>query len=417
MPRLAIEARGLGKRYHIGASAPAGSHMLREDLVGTLRGLFGRRHVTAAHARDVWALRDVDLDIEQGEVFGLIGHNGAGKTTLLRLLSRITAPTEGRASVRGRVGTLLEVGTGFHLELTGRENVYLNAAVLGMRRAEVTPRLPAILAMAEIGDFLDVPVKRYSTGMFVRLAFAVAAHLDTEILLVDEILAVGDAEFRRRCLATIDRAVRDGRTVVFVSHNTGAVEQICRRAAYLARGRIEFSGPTSQAIERYHAQRTVEPLGLGARTDREGSQSASIESIELLDGQGRPVHVAAAGSPLAIRFRYHCAGLPPAGALRLQIAIHTHLDMPVFVHDNEYSSDALGGFSSTGALVCSLPRLALPASAYRLSYRLWADRTLVDSLSDAFPLNVVAGDFYASSLLPDAREAVCLVDASWKHEA
>ncbi len=415
---VAIRAEGLGKRYRIRRDVPAGSRMLREDLMGFLRGLTapgGRK--LASDEREVWAVRDLSLSIAQGEAFGLIGHNGAGKTTLLRLLSGITAPTEGRAWIRGRVGTLLEVGTGFHFELTGRENVYLQAAVLGMKRAEVTHRLPSIVAMAGIGEYLDVPVKRYSTGMFVRLAFAVAAHLDTEILLVDEILAVGDAEFRRQCLSTIDRAVRGGRTVVFVSHNTASIEQICTRAAYLAHGRIELIGTATEAVRRYHENRDIDAPDLLARSDREGTGSVIVETIELLDEQYRPLPEARAGSALSIRLRYRCPAAPPSGSVRVQLVVHTHLDTPVFVHDNEYSLDPLGSIGVAGALRCALPRLALPASAYRLSYKVWVAGVLVDGLADAAVLRVVSGDYYESGLLPDARDAVCLADASWTHEA
>ncbi len=416
MADWAIEARGLGKRYMIRPGPPAGSRMLREDLMGWLRGAL-RGGAARRELREVWAVRGVELDIVQGEVFGLIGHNGAGKSTLLRLLARITAPTEGHARIRGRVGTLLEIGTGFHFELTGRENVYLSAAVLGMRQAEVTRRLPAIIEMASVGDYLDVPVKRYSTGMFVRLAFAIAAHLEPEVLLIDEILAVGDAEFRRRCLASIQRAVEQGRTAVFVSHDAAAVERICHRVAYLAHGRIDFVGSATDAVRRYHEDRSAIPLDLTTRADHDGSRAASIVSIELLDEQGHGIDSVAAGAAVAIRFRYQCSGAPASGQVRLAISVNTHLNTPVFVHDNELSADRLGPLAHSGTLTCSIARIALPASLYRLSYRLSVGGRVVDALSDAFELRVVAGDFYENGLLPDAREAVCLVDASWRAQA
>jgi lipopolysaccharide transport system ATP-binding protein len=411
----AIEVRGLGKLYKIRPGPVAGSRMLREDLMRVVRSAL-RGRPQRAEAREVWAVRNVDLEIQQGEVFGLIGHNGAGKSTLLRLLARITAPTEGHARVRGRIGTLLEIGTGFHFELTGRENVYLNASILGMRRAEVMRRLPEIIDMANIGDYLDVPVKRYSSGMFVRLAFAIAAHLEPEVMLIDEILAVGDADFRRRCLSTIHQAMRSGRTVVFVSHDAAAVERVCTRAAYLRRGQLDFVGSASDAVRRYHNDRGTAPRDLSTRTDREGSQAAAVRSIELVDEHGRTMDAVAAGAPLGLRFRYTCAGAPPSGDARVTLAVTTHLNTPVFVHDNELSGDRLGPLAQSGTFTCTLPRTALPASVYRVSYRITAGGQLVDALADAFELRVVAGDFYGTGLLPDGREAVCLVDAGWRAE-
>jgi lipopolysaccharide transport system ATP-binding protein len=415
MTVTAIEARGLGKRYTIRPGPVAGSRMLREDVMSWLRRAAGQAP-PSGEVREVWAVRDVDLEIQPGEVFGLIGHNGAGKSTLLRLLARITAPTEGRARVRGRVGTLLEIGTGFHFELTGRENVFLNASVLGMRNAEVTRRLPDIIEMANIGDYLDVPVKRYSSGMFVRLAFAIAAHLEPEVLLIDEILAVGDAEFRRRCLATIHGAVAAGRTVVFVSHDAAAVERVCGRVAYMRKGRIDMIGPAPDAVRRYHDDRSSVPRDLSTRSDREGSLAATVGAIELADEQGRGIDAVAAGAPLALRFRYACGGAAPSGDVRMTISVNTHLNTPVFVHDNELTGDRLGPLAREGAFTCMLPRAMLPASVYRVSYRLSAGGVLIDALADAFEMRVIAGDVYGTGLLPDAREAACLVEARWRAE-
>jgi lipopolysaccharide transport system ATP-binding protein len=213
--------------------------------------LKGRALVAGDTTEEFWALKDVNFEVKRGEVVGIIGRNGAGKSTLLKILSRITEPTEGRVEIRGRVASLLEVGTGFHPELTGRENIYLNGAILGMSRAEIRRKFDEIVAFAEIEKFLDTPVKRYSSGMYVRLAFAVAAHLEPEILIVDEVLAVGDAEFQKKCLGKMQDVAGGGRTVLFVSHNMGAVSTLTERCLYLAQGRIAFSGETSQCIEEY----------------------------------------------------------------------------------------------------------------------------------------------------------------------
>jgi lipopolysaccharide transport system ATP-binding protein len=230
---LALRVDGIGKRYRLGEAN--GYRTLREGIASLGRR---RRHVARQSSAEMWALRDVTFDVRSGEVVGVIGRNGAGKSTLLKVLSRITEPTEGEARVTGRVGALLEVGTGFHPELTGRENILLNGAILGMRRADIRRNLDAIVAFAEIERFLDTPVKRYSTGMQMRLAFAVAAHLEPEILVIDEVLAVGDAEFQRKCLGRMGNVAREGRTVLFVSHNMAAVESLCDRVLWLEGGRV-----------------------------------------------------------------------------------------------------------------------------------------------------------------------------------
>jgi ABC-type polysaccharide/polyol phosphate transport system ATPase subunit len=251
-----ITAQGLGKVYTLGRSA-AGDGTFREALkrgitapLRRLRELSGGRIAE----QEFWALRGVSFEVAEGEVVGLIGRNGAGKSTLLKILSRITEPTEGRAELRGRVGALLEVGTGFHPELSGRENIFLNGAILGMKRSEIVRQFDRIVDFAQIGRFLDTPVKRYSSGMYVRLAFAVAAHLEPEILIVDEVLAVGDAEFQRKCLGRMDELrTQKGRTVFLVSHNLEMIESLCTRCMLLDEGRIVFDGKTSQALERYRA--------------------------------------------------------------------------------------------------------------------------------------------------------------------
>ena len=256
-----IRAEGLGKKYVIGHAAEREGYVaLRDVLARGARNLWrktagmarGRALVAGDTHEEFWALKDVSFEVRRGEVLGIIGRNGAGKSTLLKILSRITEPSEGRVTINGRVASLLEVGTGFHPELTGRENIYLNGAVLGMTRAEIRRKFDEIVAFAEIEKFIDTPVKRYSSGMYVRLAFAVAAHLEPEILVVDEVLAVGDAEFQKKCLGKIDEVSRrDGRTVLFVSHNMATIIMLCQKVILLANGSINVSGRPGDIIRNY----------------------------------------------------------------------------------------------------------------------------------------------------------------------
>ncbi|MBN1563453.1 MAG: ABC transporter ATP-binding protein [Anaerolineae bacterium] len=252
--QVMIQTHNLGKRYRITRQTRTEAihyRTLREDVMALVRQPFARQ--AASTQTTLWALRDVSLQVQRGEIVGVIGRNGAGKSTLLKILARITRPTTGSADLYGRLGSLLEIGTGFHGELTGRENVFLSGAVLGMRRAEIRQRFDEIVAFAEIDSFIDTPVKRYSSGMYMRLAFAVAAHLDTEILLVDEVLAVGDSAFQRKCLGKMSSVAQTGRTVLFVSHNMVAVRNLCARTLYLAHGRIVGDGPTQKIVTSYLA--------------------------------------------------------------------------------------------------------------------------------------------------------------------
>ncbi|HYC58386.1 MAG TPA: ABC transporter ATP-binding protein [Thermoanaerobaculia bacterium] len=314
MTDIVVRAEHLGKRYVIGHQHDGGQSYgsLRDTLAHAAVDVWRRiKDVAQGHAlisgrtrEDVWALNDVNFEIARGEAVGIIGRNGAGKSTLLKVLSRITELSTGRVSIRGRVASLLEVGTGFHPELSGRENIYLNGAVLGMSRAEITRKFDEIVAFAELARFLDTPVKRYSSGMYVRLAFAVAAHLEAEILLVDEVLAVGDAIFQKKCLAKMDDVTKTGRTVLFVSHNMGTILQLCSRALLLEAGRVTFAGDVSDAVERYHsAVKEDSSIDLDSFTGhRRGHQEFSrIQSIAILDEDGRHETVFGMGETMVVR--------------------------------------------------------------------------------------------------------------------
>jgi len=310
MSDTVIRVENVSKKYVIGTNG-AGSDGLRHAIHDLFTAPFknGKQQPanTKQRSEEFWALKEISFDVKQGEVVGIIGRNGAGKSTLLKILSRITEPTTGRLGIRGRVASLLEVGTGFHPELTGRENVFLNGAILGMSREEIKRKFDEIVAFAEVEQFLDTPVKRYSSGMYVRLAFAVAAHLEPEILIVDEVLAVGDYEFQRRCLGKMNRVARAGRTVLFVSHSMRAIEELCQRAILLKNGRIEHSGPTHQVVADYLTS-TVGGFAweIDEHTDREGTGNALITRLELLSGETHtPINELTFRQSFRLRIHYH----------------------------------------------------------------------------------------------------------------
>jgi lipopolysaccharide transport system ATP-binding protein len=292
---IVIRAEGLGKKYMIGHAAERERYVALRDVLSRGAREFWRKAALMARGRvidsgniveeEFWALKDISFEVKRGEVLGIIGRNGAGKSTLLKILSRITEPNEGRVTINGRVASLLEVGTGFHPELTGRENVYLNGAILGMTRAEIQRKFDEIVAFAEVEKFLDTPVKRYSSGMYVRLAFAVAAHLEPEILIVDEVLAVGDGEFQKKCLGKMDEVSRrEGRTVLFVSHNMVAVRSLCSRALLISNGTLMVDGPVATVVTRYIelAQSYTLHPHWNDKTTAPGTSSLRIRCVQVL---------------------------------------------------------------------------------------------------------------------------------------
>jgi lipopolysaccharide transport system ATP-binding protein len=307
---VAIQAAGLSKRYRIG-EMQAAYGTLRESLSHTVKKLT-RQEPRHGH-EEIWALRDVSFDVARGEVLGIIGRNGAGKSTLLKVLTRITAPTTGRAEIRGRVGSLLEVGTGFHPELTGRENIYLNGAILGMKRREIRQKLPEMVAFSGVEQFIDTPVKRYSSGMYVRLAFSVAAHFEPEILLVDEVLAVGDAEFQARCLGRMEDMGATGRTVLFVSHNMQAVSQLCDRAILLDGGRIVRDGPSEDIVAGY----LQTSAGAGSSRswpdleDAPGDDVVRLRSVRIVREDGSSADFVDVRQPVGIELGFTVLGPGP----------------------------------------------------------------------------------------------------------
>ncbi len=407
-----IEVAGVGKRYRLGELSAT---TVREEAQRFWDRIRGRAVEGKSSQEDFWALREVDLTVRRGETVGLIGHNGAGKSTLLKILSRITEPTTGRIALRGRVASLLEVGTGFHPELTGRENTYLNGAILGMSTSEIRSKLDAIVDFAGIEQFLDTPVKRYSSGMYVRLAFSVAAHLEPEILLVDEVLAVGDLAFQRKCLGKMDDVTREGRTVLFVSHNMAAVEHICDRACVVHRGRILFDGPTASAIKHYHDEslRDSTAMPLGERTDRQGSAAVRIESFEIRDDDDCPVAVLQTGRAYRFCFGFS-SEVADVSEIDFSFTVRDASNQPLFRNRTvEAGLVPPSPWPRFGTLTCSIPRLPLTEGRYAFAFRLLVDGSESDYLTGGYAayFDVVDGDYYGNG--KTSSHARMMIDHHW----
>jgi lipopolysaccharide transport system ATP-binding protein len=382
----------------------------------------GRKSGNAPTREEFWALRDVSFDVNRGEVVGIIGRNGAGKSTLLKILSRITEPTKGRVRLRGRVASLLEVGTGFHGELTGRENIFLNGGILGMTRGEIKSRFDEIVAFAEVEQFLDTPVKRYSSGMYVRLAFAVAAHLEPEILIVDEVLAVGDAEFQKKCLGKMqDASKKEGRTVLFVSHNLGAVLNLCQRGIVMQKGRVVCDKPAEEAIHFYQHSLLENPDGAEARAPHVLFQTAAtsrsglaITKIELLDEKEQPKPVVGTWDNVTIRIWYRSDRRIARASVDLQISSSNSVS--VFHLSNEPDSalpmDILPG---EHAVDCVIEAIPLAAGEYIIGAGLaipnveWLWRQ-----PEIATLTISPRDVFGSGRAPSSSRALIAPHHQWR---
>jgi lipopolysaccharide transport system ATP-binding protein len=416
---VVIRAEGLGKKYMIGHAAERERYVALRDVL--VRGAHNLWHKTADMVRsrtvvagdmidEFWALKDVNFEVRQGEVLGIIGRNGAGKSTLLKILSRITEPTEGRVRLRGRVGSLLEVGTGFHPELTGRENIYLNGAILGMTRREIAQKFDEIVAFAEVEKFLDTPVKRYSSGMYVRLAFAVAAHLEPEILIVDEVLAVGDVEFQRKCLGKMDEVSRrEGRTVLFVSHNMATISELADRAVLLEKGSVAIDGTLTDVLSTYLLAGGERAVYIYAR--EEEYESPHLARVEVLTSYPGGVHQF--GEALEIRFEIRHGQPLDKGCFSFQII--NQYAQPV-IHAFAYYPDVIfGDRSNFSEIRCIFPNLLLNVGGYHLrTFLSGPPRTeRYESLDNICPFEVVRED---PPVLWGWRPEVCTYheDYKWK---
>ncbi len=371
MSGIAIRVENLGKQYRIGKRERY--RTLRDSLIDAMSAPFRRLRRAAkgnGEPDSIWALKDVSFEIPRGEVVGVIGSNGAGKSTLLKVLSRITEPTEGRAELHGRVGSLLEVGTGFHPELTGCENIYLNGAILGMKRAEIGRKFDEIVAFAEIEKFLDTPVKHYSSGMYVRLAFAVAAHLEPEILVVDEVLAVGDASFQKKCLGKIGDVAREGRTVLFVSHNMTAMQTLCRRAIWLVEGRVAEDGRASGVVAHYLMSTAESSMHRDWSDDDEapGNDVVRLRSARVVSA--RLDHITVNDS---IRIEAVCQNNSPGECLNFSLVLYNAEGICVFNSASPFGPLPSGLIHG----VCTIPGSVLNDGCYRVRLMIVRDTTVI----------------------------------------
>jgi len=416
MTTPAIEIAGISKSYELGASVGAPYRTLRDSISAAASRLSRRQRDRQETSKgSFWALRDVSFDIQPGEVIGIIGRNGAGKSTLLKILSRIVEPTEGYAKIRGRVGSLLEVGTGFHHELTGRENIYLNGAILGMSRREITARFDAIVDFAGVERFLDTPVKRYSSGMFVRLAFAVASHLDPEVLIVDEVLAVGDAAFQQKCLNRMGEVSRSGRTVLLVSHNMASIMNLCRRVAVLERGELDFIGATEEGVRRY-LQRSATSTGsaadLAQHPNRRTGCTPLLGKVTLRNSLGAPMDQFLCGEPLIVELEL--ASSAPPGEYHFAVGVDDTLGQRLTTTATYLTETFAGPDRAVRKIQCRIDELCLAPGRYSLSFnagpREWV---WTDFVEQALWLDVHASDFYGNGRLPKSEWGAFLVRSDW----
>ncbi|MBV7340103.1 ATP-binding cassette domain-containing protein [Chloroflexi bacterium TSY] len=366
----------------------------------------------------IWALNDVSFEVKRGEVVGLIGRNGAGKSTLLKILSRVTHPSRGQIELYGRLASLLEVGTGFHPELTGRENIYMNSAILGMKKAEIDRKFDEIVDFSGVEKFIDTPVKRYSSGMRARLGFSVAAYLESEIMIVDEVLSVGDVAFRRKSQDKMRNAAQTGRTVLFVSHNLTMISALCQRVLYLKNGKLEIDADTEKSIARYVMDmENLTQTPLSERTGREGSGHVQITNLRWLDAKTlSPLECVRTGQEVYLEISYETASIHQKvmDSLEVNISIRTELDQVVIVLNSRLANNAFDQrLPSTGQLYCHLERFPLMTGRYFGQYAIRLNGILADRVRNAFTLEVELGDFFGTGQVNHGiRQSVC-VPQTW----
>jgi lipopolysaccharide transport system ATP-binding protein len=423
MTDIAVRCEGLAKQYRIGEREPY--RALRDVITDAAANSFRRLRSALWHQgsnghRDestIWALQDISFQIRRGEVVGIIGRNGAGKSTLLKILSRITEPTRGRAEIWGRVGSLLEIGTGFHPELTGRDNIYLNGTILGMRKAEIARKFDEIVAFSEVEKFIDTPVKRYSSGMYMRLAFAVAAHLETEILMVDEVLAVGDTQFQKKCLGKMGDVARQGRTVLMVSHNMAAIHSLCKRVILLEQGKAVSDGDPAQVTRLY--LRGLERQIAGGVMDLRSSSLSRwgdaifFSALRLKNAAGAATTAYLTGDTMTLEFDLD----PPFPVPNpvMSVGFDDTMGRRIFSISSQYSQFDLSAIDRPVTVVCTIPNLCLLPGRYLMSLLVGTTyQWLLDGLPSVASFDVHESDYFGSGRLPTQELGAVLVKSQWQ---
>jgi lipopolysaccharide transport system ATP-binding protein len=413
-----IKVENLGKRYRLGVINRDMLYLEIQSWWARVRGKEDPNQKVMKRGQamtgDFWALQNISFEVNKGDVVGVIGKNGSGKSTLLKILSEITSPTTGRALVKGSMSSLLEVGTGFHAELTGRENVYLNGSILGMTKPEIDRKYDEIVAFSGVEEFMDTPIKRYSSGMKLRLAFSVAAHLEPDILILDEVLAVGDVSFQQKCLSKIGEVARAGRTILFVSHNLSAVQALCNRGIVLADGMMTFSGTAEEAVSHYLHTSNVVSGCLRDRKDRTGKGHVRVAAIELRDQAGRSVNTIRSGDDVDLCFFLENCTADPFPNLFISVVVKNQFDVPVFIQRSSIVQEE-PGLTTQGVAVCRLHQLPLCESSYRIDYTVRSDmhKVELDSIENAVEFFVEGSDYFGPVELTRHGRSTCAVRGEW----
>lgn len=424
MAKTVIQFNKLGKSYMIGHKGTDQSYLAMRDVIGeSMKKWWSRiRHpeyYTHENLEEFWALKDIDLEVKEGDRLGIIGRNGAGKTTLLKVLSRITDPTAGQIKIKGRVASLLEVGTGFHPELTGRENIYLNGAILGMTRSEIKRKFDEIVDFAGVEHFLDTPVKRFSSGMHVRLGFSVAAHLEPEILVVDEVLAVGDASFQKKCIGKMSSVAKEGRTILFVSHQMQAITNLCNRVILLDRGKIIKRGKTKDVVDSYlNEKSTGDVISVASREDRQGNGSLKIIDTWIENHHKNKVNQVQTGSTITICAKYHVVKNNEIINLNVAFALNTIQNIQISDLSNETTGVDLDFPDyDTGIIACTIEKLPVNVGIY--TYNIMVrdqNRDIIDYIQEAGRFDVVEGDYFGTGKIT-LSDRLIMMEHHWEIES
>jgi lipopolysaccharide transport system ATP-binding protein len=407
-----IKVEGLSKKYLLTKNAQPKSDTFYGSVFNGIRNL---KNITQKkESVEFWALKDVSFEIEQGDRVGIIGRNGAGKSTLLKILSRITPPTKGKVEYYGRLASLLEVGTGFHGDLSGRENIYLNGSILGMSKQEIDKKFDEIIDFAEIEKFLDTPVKRYSSGMYVRLAFAVAAHLEPELLIVDEVLAVGDSAFQKKCIGKMKDVSSSGRTILFVSHQLASVQSLCNKSFVLKNGTIDFPlSETSLCIKHYLKEVAIlSKLSISERTDREGEGHFRFTNVQLISSEGTTVTAGQTGKDLIFQFESELKN-ESLSNISVSITIYNDEGRDMLTLANHISDEAFDVLKRGQLIRCQINRLPLTRGSYYCNVIAYKDGVVQDYVKEAFSLEIEDGDFFGTGKIIPTMQQSFLVDNQW----